>query len=925
LQMAVCRARGSVGGAAMMLAMLWHAKVMAAQSGKLTETIQRACRSSSSAANSSPMCRFVQNSSCYQAPGPTGCPEYCDLQVTARGRSDLCIDEQFCTLLYPTGYTKVTKKGDKSYKECRDHCGLVGCKVCAGGDSCGECHDRFNLITPEFKKTVFGLYGKVGHCRWKWTSIAVFVLALLFLMVILLVYSACRVHRRGNTNSAAVNAGRKSRYRAKVFQFFRATQMRFKLWAPMHFHAKGRVPICGPGMTLFMNWFILWVGVGLWLTILAFIFTSEDHETKEWWLVVRRGFPELPEDVTVNKHLWTALAYLGSTLGSFIFFVTQRRLWTAMTHDTTSLLPMHLYAVEARGFPPDATDKNKLLQFFKQGLRNQHFPDDAVEYISIAYSYGKGDHWVEAALDQHLEEEQHRQENGVEDSDDSESSDADKASPESGPWWLQLMARVLFGTDMDWPVHKEANYQAVNEINDSSNALETRLNALQSSGVVFVVLRTQALATALQRLVFKYEDCHHISMRLARSSPVNINWHKYGVDKTTKAWRAVASVFIIILTAFFWFLCYLPVLFTYLSAQDADGSTSAFMVETAMSMTIVLGNATVGIVANYVTDWIGFRMQRELQMVRLVIIVPLMLLNVFMDLSSMVYLPTAHYFRSWRQSKTCSVSIDFHDCQVPGKEIVQEMHTRVRGLLQSYCVVPYFGEPLFCIFVIYLVGMWRVKRDRRITKQQAEKLMVAPQTDIVNPPYCDIICTTTIIVFTFTMSPSSQHRFIFPMLLVAATVLYVQCRFRILRWESRSHYGNRGLHDVEAFYWAIPLGLLAAAWERNMSNTYCEETLCGWRFFVIHLLMHILFLWFVVPRQEPQMPACDIEYKNALHRLNGKAGLANYLNTNPIEVLKSHLQQETSAGQHLIYYRLDKEYLQPRATKIYETDHSWCA
>merc|ERR1712045_684179 len=99
----------------------------------------------------------------------------------------------------------------------------------------------------------------------------------------------------------------------------------------------------------------------------------------------------------------------------------------------------------------------------------------------------------------------------------------------------------------------------------------------------------------------KYED-RRIYMRLARASPLGINWHKFGVRKATKVYRSVASVFIIILTAFFWLLCYLPVLWIYFITQDASDSMSAYMIQTAMSMTIVLGNATLGIVANAITE-----------------------------------------------------------------------------------------------------------------------------------------------------------------------------------------------------------------------------------------------------------------------------------------------------------------------------------
>lgn len=60
-----------------------------------------------------------------------------------------------------------------------------------------------------------------------------------------------------------------------------------------------------------------------------------------------------------------------------------------------------------------------------------------------------------------------------------------------------------------------------------------------------------------------------------------------------------------------------------------------------------------------------------------------------------------------------------------------------------------------------------------------------------------------------------------------------------------------------------------------------------------------------------------------LQKPGGTAGLADYLNTNPIEVLKSHEVPELFTRQRLIYYRPDKEYLQRRACKFTAGDNGF--
>mmetsp|Transcript_41395 Transcript_41395/g.79323 ORF Transcript_41395/g.79323 Transcript_41395/m.79323 type:complete len:154 (+) Transcript_41395:3-464(+) len=60
-----------------------------------------------------------------------------------------------------------------------------------------------------------------------------------------------------------------------------------------------------------------------------------------------------------------------------------------------------------------------------------------------------------------------------------------------------------------------------------------------------------------------------------------------------------------------------------------------------------------------------------------------------------------------------------------------------------------------------------------------------------------------------------------------------------------------------------------------------------------------------------------------MQRLDCKACLADYLNTNPIEVLKSHFQRELSTGKRLIYYCLDKEYLQEHAASSFDGEEQY--
>ncbi|CAJ1334160.1 unnamed protein product [Effrenium voratum] len=161
-----------------------------------------------------------------------------------------------------------------------------------------------------------------------------------------------------------------------------------------------------------------------------------------------------------------------------------------------------------------------------------------------------------------------------------------------------------------------------------------------------------------------------------------------------------------------------------------------------------------------------------------------------------------------------------------------------------------------------------------------------------------------------------HHRLLFPLLILFSGVAYVQYRVRILRWDSANWQGTKGLHACQSVYWCIPLGLLAATWERASKKAALEDYSTGWHAFVWHCMAHFIFLRFVLPGLEPSVPSSELSYEEALSQLGGRAGMADYLNTNPVEVLKSHFSPEPCTGLRLIYYRSDKEYLQARATKF---------
>merc|ERR1711920_314515 len=107
-----------------------------------------------------------------------------------------------------------------------------------------------------------------------------------------------------------------------------------------------------------------------------------------------------------------------------------------------------------------------------------------------------------------------------------------------------------------------------------------------------------------------------------------------------------------------------------------------------------------------------------------------------------------------------------------------------------------------------------------------------------------------------------------------------------------------------------------------MGGSHCttdDPKLCmllGLTFFVIHVILHSSFVRFVVPATKALPKPPTESYSDAVTRTKG----ATYLNTNPVEVLKSLQSPKTgaSAPHPLTFYCIGKEHLQPDSFQKYD-------
>lgn len=185
---------------------------------------------------------------------------------------------------------------------------------------------------------------------------------------------------------------------------------------------------------------------------------------------------------------------------------------------------------------------------------------------------------------------------------------------------------------------------------------------------------------------------------------------------------------------------------------------------------------------------------------------------------------------------------------------------------------------------------------------------MAPEVDITNPSYGDIVATTSVFISMFFV-PSRDHWKISMAYLVFGGFLYVQMRYKILRWQSASCYGTKDEHVTTSYLWALPLGILAASWGSDYGTGWWSGIFFGILAFLGHNVLHFLFVRYVITWAPHEWEA--LERQTFWEALEKSGSLADYCNTNPVEVLRSRYLTKATI-EPMVFYRAGKDHLQPR-------------
>jgi hypothetical protein len=201
------------------------------------------------------------------------------------------------------------------------------------------------------------------------------------------------------------------------------------------------------------------------------------------------------------------------------------------------------------------------------------------------------------------------------------------------------------------------------------------------------------------------------------------------------------------------------------------------------------------------------------------------------------------------------------------------------------------------------IGRLRLKRDIRLTAHDAEDLLKPSPVDL-NAPYGDLLINLGLITITFWISPGRYQITLWLALAGWAVLQGLVYHMNVLRWQALTYFGGNDSHECASLLMAIPLAILAAKLESQSYPTHSGIITAA-----LHFTSHIIFVRYVLPtvfsryHEHVSLGTTFDEMMQDRH-----APMANYRNTNPIEVLKRVYVHK----EEIAFYRHDKWYLQLR-------------
>jgi hypothetical protein len=802
-------------------------------------------------------------------------------------------------------------------------CKVAGCHRCgAKRNICATCQDGFALHgeaclskTRHYWNFCFTILGFVG----------IFVVYYLFVLFFL----------REVKNPEALKAGLEFRELSSTRNV--AKDKPYSLWSNL----QTRV-INGTGIMLHFRWqgFVLaWAIFGTVLFAIAGILFWERlgvmHRPN-----ARKSYDACEENVAATVADFNAMEavyficvmiiYLVTFLGSLWFAYTQRKFYHMQDHDNTT---MKDFALFASGFPflsgREKVEEQRLKWFKEQ----PQFKGLDVVGVSICWNYRDKIEDVD---------EQIRREFDVHGAADDA---AYKEQAEKAEGFRKEHAQRSCFRDFDpklrvvdacFGIGKFPCVRNVDEEKPEAEDVKHLLHGINDSGNLYVLFgSTKDRAAAESRckadpLVCKHEgDNYDIKLAETDCEPHTVMWKGYG----TNHWKFLASlvlgcfvvfVCVIILDIFF----YAPYVIYILSYSDVAGMSQGGMLSgLLLGMLITVCNQIIYMVIGTVADRCGWTNMDSKDCFYCVKYTLAVFFNTCLDLGTVLILAQGYSVDMAMKTQIANDSTMSPKAIAESPNMQKALYVQLVAYIFPSCtLLPFLIEPLGTAVLPFAVGKALVRSRREVTVQDAELCLQNPPYDLSR--YGDILVNMMLTCMTMVFTYCDLWK-LYLFMIISVIVIYAWDQLRVLRYTTKTVYATNTMDNAIMYMMAMPCGVLAMCLvfkaygashhgflEDLRKNMEGEIGVAPNRFdiflyllaaFFGHCLLHWILLKYVVWPISDKEPVEEDNDADQTYAQLGAERPANYLNTNPVNCLRSKYVYRQDPP--CIFYRVGKEHL----------------
>jgi len=570
------------------------------------------------------------------------------------------------------------------------------------------------------------------------------------------------------------------------------------------------------------------------------------------------------------------------------------------------------FAIFVSGLPASATDPLEIKNFFQAALDSAPRVGDRdarseselqVVAASIAYDFGDSEHavrdWmellvekIETVLSKRLPDAQVLQKL----TDPAPS----KASTELPPLpWYNLYGH----TARMWFPPRE-------DIQDWEKECRESLERVECSGHAYVVVssalaRDRLLALAGHQLQWRSTGGElagePLKLDTCATEPPSVLWEAHG--HIPSMWQMARNVALLFSTIFIWALSFAPYAYYQIQTKALPGQELSIHVDFGLGMLIALGNNVVCIMIDVTTHHFGLLDKEALDTFTLGLIYVATASNTVLDIG-IVLLALRGLSLDLAMHGTLDLS---HYDRILAHELFML-------LVPGYLITPYLVAPM----LEDIMPAWSKKRLIRSTtgasRFAAEKKYERPRFDLAWH-YSDLLTNITVCLPLLMFGTHHMYA-IMLCLLLCYCLTYAIDHFRLLRATTRTWQCTSKLDAAFSYWWSVPtgsIGAIALHWaiEGGLIRPHRSyETFLMVLFLIFHCICYCYMMRWLRSHAFKQEDMDDgMSYEEMCKGHWHDFRFYDFVNTNPVQVLRSWLLPERVATKELVPFVLGKEHL----------------